>query len=358
MGVTAKDVAELRKLTGVGMMECKSALTETDGDIEKAIVVLREKGLATQAKKAGRVSAEGIVKAIVKGEKGAVVEINSETDFVAKNEDFIAFANDVANTVLETNPSDLEALKATKISGGTVTVAEALQELFLRIRENLQLRRFAKLDGKVVSYVHAGGKIGVIVKLDTTIASDNEGLITVGKDIAMQIAALNPTYLAKEEIAPETLAQETVIARQKYAQEVAEKKEENERLEGEIRISEKEIEKNKEDPKRVTEEEDLIKKFKKEISKNLGFINKPAQVIENNIIPGKVNNFVKEVTLLEQTFVKAEQGESVAKYLETSGKKLGGEIKIAEYIRYELGEGIEKRKDDFAAEVASLAKGE
>ncbi|MDR0918563.1 MAG: hypothetical protein LBM93_04860, partial [Oscillospiraceae bacterium] len=156
----------------------------------------------------------------------------------------------------------------------------------------------------------------------------------------------------------ETLAQETEIARQKYAAEVAEKKEEIARLQGEIEISKKEIDKNSDDPKRVKEEQDLIKKFEKEIAKMNGFINKPAQVIENNIIPGKVNNFIKEVTLLEQTFVKAEEGESVAKHLEKSGKKLGGDIKITEYIRFELGEGIEKRSDDFAAEVASLAKGE
>jgi elongation factor Ts len=356
MAITASEVKKLREMTGVGMMECKAALTETDGDIDKAILVLREKGLATQAKKAGRVSAEGIVKAVVKGNVGAIVEINSETDFVAKNEEFIGFVGSVADTVIDSNPADLDALKDTKINGGA-TVAEGLQELFLKIRENLQLRRFARLEGNIVSYVHAGGKIGVLVKLDTDI-KDTDGLNVIGKDVAMQIAALNPTYLKKDEISAETLEQETVIARQKYASEIAEKKEEIARLEGEIEISKREIEKNSDNPKRVQEEEDLIKKFEKEIGKMKGFINKPEQVIENNIIPGKVNTFIKEVCLLEQTFVKAEQGENVAKYIENAAKKLGGTVNISEYIRFELGEGIEKRKDDFAAEVASLAKGE
>lgn len=300
MAITAKDVAELRKLTGVGMMECKGALTEADGDIEKAIVILREKGLATQAKKAGRVSAEGLVCAAVNGNVGAIVEINSETDFVSKNEEFIAFANAVAQTVIDSNPADLDALKAAKISGGDKTVEESLQDLFMKIRENLQLRRFVRFEGTVVPYIHGGGKIGVLVKLDTDVDAT-----AVGKDVAMQIAALNPAYLAVENVPQSFIDQERAIAKAQMA----------------------------EDPKMA---------------------GKPEKVLEN-IVDGKIRKIFSETVLLEQEFVKDSEF-NIKKYVEKSAKDLGGSITVTDFVRFELGEGIEKKSDDFAAEVASLVK--
>jgi len=255
------------------------------------------------------VSAEGIVKVVVKGEAGAIVEINSETDFVAKNDDFRAFAEAVAQTVIDKSPSDLEALKKSQISGGSNTVEEALQELFLRIRENLQLRRFVRYEGLLVPYTHGDGQIGVIVQLETeNIDKNSEKLLSAGKDVALQIAALNPTYLSKDFVPAEVVESEKEIARKQIA----------------------------EDPKNA---------------------NKPANVIENNIIPGKINAFYKENCLLEQTFVKSDVFEgSVGDYIAKTAKDLGGCIKISNYVRFERGEGIEKRKDDFAAEVANLVQ--
>ncbi len=303
--ITAKDVAALRELTGVGMMDCKKALVEADGDTEKAIELLREKGLATQAKKAGRIAAEGLVAAVVKDGVGAVVEVNCETDFVAKNDDFKEFVNTVALTVIETNPADVDALMATKAVGKDVTVEEYLQEIFLKIRENMKVRRFTRLEGVLVPYVHGGGTIGVMVKLETSLPADNAELLVAGKDCALQVAAMNPLYLNKEAVPADALDKERAILMAQMA----------------------------EDPKMA---------------------NKPEQV-RAKIVDGKIGKYYSENCLLEQAFVK-DGDVTVAKYVDNVAKAQGGSIKVVEYVRYEKGEGIEKKQDNFADEVASMIK--
>ncbi len=305
--ISAKDVAALRERTGVGMMDCKKALVETDGDMEKAIVILREKGLATQAKKSGRVAAEGIVTSFVDTEKniGVVLEVNSETDFVAKNEEFKSFVKGVAQTIIDANPADVEALKATKMSGSDMTVEEALQELFLKIRENMQIRRFVRMEGVLVSYVHGDGQFGVMVKLDTDIDSKNEKLLACGKDLCLQITSMNPGFLNRESVPDSVLESEKNIMLAQMA----------------------------EDPKMA---------------------NKPEQV-KLKIVEGKISKYYTENCLVEQAFVK--DGDlTVAKYVENVAKELGGNIKVVDFVRYERGEGIEKKVDNFAEEVKSMVK--
>ncbi len=299
--ISAKDVNELRKMTGVGMMDCKKALMETDGNVDKAIELLREKGLANQAKKADRVAAEGMVVAKVNADNtiGAVVEVNSETDFVANTDEFKAFVNSVADTIIEKNPADIDALKACTISGGTMTVEEALQELFLKIRENLQIRRFVRLEGILVPYIHGGGKIGVMVKAEAPEAT--EGVLTAAKDCALQVAAMNPPYLCREDVPASVLEEEKKIILAQMA----------------------------EDPKMSS---------------------KPDQVKEK-IAAGKVGKYYSENCLLEQTFVK-DSSMNVQQYVDSIAKG----AKIVEFIRYERGEGIEKRVDNFADEIASMIK--
>ena len=301
MAISAKDVNELRKMTGVGMMDCKKALTETDGDVDKAIELLREKGLASQAKKADRVAAEGMVIAKVNADNtiGAVVEVNSETDFVANTDEFKAFVNTVADTIIEKNPADIEALKACTVAGGTATVEEALQELFLKIRENLQIRRFVRLEGILVPYIHGGGKIGVMVKAEAPEAT--EGVLTAAKDCALQVAAMNPPYLKREDVPADVLENEKKIILAQMA----------------------------EDPKMAS---------------------KPEQVKEK-IAEGKVGKYYSENCLLEQTFVK-DSSMNVQQYVDSIAKG----AKIVEFVRYERGEGIEKRVDNFADEIASMIK--
>lgn len=301
MAISAKDVNELRKMTGVGMMDCKKALTETDGDVDKAIELLREKGLASQAKKADRVAAEGMVVAKVNADNtiGAVVEVNSETDFVANTDEFKAFVNTVADTIIEQNPADIEALKVCTISGGTMTVEEALQELFLKIRENLQIRRFVRMEGILVPYIHGGGKIGVMVKAEADVAS--EGVLTAAKDCALQVAAMNPPYLKREDVPADVLENEKKIILAQMA----------------------------EDPKMAS---------------------KPDQVKEK-IAEGKVGKYYSENCLLEQTFVK-DSSMNVTQYVDSVAKG----AKIVEFVRFERGEGIEKRVDNFADEIASMIK--
>ena len=293
---TAKDVNELRKNTGVGMMDCKKALTEADGDVEKAMLILREKGLATQAKKAGRVAAEGMVIAKVNADHtvGCVVEVNSETDFVANTDEFKAFVNTVADTIIEKNPADVEALKSTVIAGGTATVDEALQELFLKIRENLQIRRFTRLEGILVPYIHGGGKIGVLVQAASP-AGASEAVLTAAKDCALQIAAMKPSYLKREDV-PATVLEE-------------------------------------ENPKMKT---------------------KPQQVLAK-IAEGKVGKYYSENCLLEQTFVK-DGSMNVKQYVDSVAKAAGTTIDITGYVCFERGEGIEKKADNFAEEIASMIK--
>ena len=305
MAVTVKDIKALMERTGVGMMDCKRALVETDGDAEKAIEILREKGLATQAKKSGRAAAEGLVVAAVKDNAGVLVEVNSETDFAANTDDFKAFVNAVANTILEQNPADVEALKACKIAGGDKTVDETLTELAgMKIRENIVIRRFVRLEGKLASYVHNGGSIGVLVKLDTELAAD--AVAQIGKDVAMQSAALNPAYLDRTQVPAEVIENEKKIMLAQMA----------------------------EDPKMAS---------------------KPEKVKEG-IVSGKINKYYKENCLLEQAFVKDDK-KSVQQYVDTEAKALGGSIVVADVVRFERGEGIEKKEENFADEIASMVKG-
>lgn len=304
MAFTAKDVQALREKTGVGMMECKKALVETDGDMEKAVDILREKGLASAAKKASRVAAEGVVVAYYdeSAEVAALVEVNCETDFVAKNADFVALANKIAVTVAEKNPADVDALVKMTVSGTDKTVEDAVQELFLTIRENMKVRRFVRVEGKVASYIHGGGTVGVLVKFDSD-AAFNDAFRAMGKDVAMQVAAMNPLFLDEASVPAETLEHEKTI------------------LMAQI----------KEDPKMAS---------------------KPEKVIEG-IIAGKIKKFYKENCLVNQEFVK--NGDmTVAQYVESVAKELGSTIKTAEFVRFAKGEGIEKKADNFADEVASM----
>lgn len=303
MAISAKDVQKLREMTGVGMMDCKKALTETDGDMEKAIELLREKGLSKIAKKASRIAAEGIVCAIQDKDKkvGVVIEVNSETDFVAKNAVFVQFVEDCAKTVLNEDPADVEALLGCTISGGTGTVQEALQEKILTIGENLKIRRFARYEGDVETYVHGGGRIGVMVRFEVEGTPDAAAFQAYAKDIAMQVAASTPTYLDKDAVPAETIAKEKEIL---TAQAINE--------------------------------------------------GKPANIAEKMVM-GRINKYYKEVCLVEQPFIK--DGDiSVQKFTETTAKELGVKIRIVEFVRFEKGEGLEKREDNFADEVASMIK--
>lgn len=283
-------------------MDCKKALVEADGDMEKAVDFLREQGLAKQAKKASRVAAEGMAFAMTTEDhkKGVVIEVNAETDFVAKNADFQAFVNTCAQTVIDNNPADVEALLACNASGTDKTVAELLQEKVLVIGENIQIRRFKLMEGACVAYVHAGGVIGVLVNFKTDLA-DKPEFVTYGKDVAMQIAALNTPYLKESDVPAEVLEHEKEIMKAEVV--------------------------------------------------NSG---KP-EAIADKIVMGKIGKFYKENCLLDQAFVK-ENKISVQQYTNNTAKELGGSIEITEFVRFEKGEGIEKREDDFAAEVAAMTK--
>ena len=303
MAFTAKDVQALREKTGCGMMDCKKALTECDGNMDAAVDYLREKGLASQAKKASRVAAEGTVVALTKDGVGVVVEVNSETDFVASNDEFKAFANKVAEVIAAANPADVDALMAAKDENGK-TVDELKQDIFLKFRENMQIRRFIRLEGSVVSYVHAGGKIGVMVKFATELAN-SDAFVAMGKNVAMQIAAMNPSYLDEASVPAEVIEKEKAIM----------------------------IAQMKEDPKMA---------------------GKPEQVLAK-IVEGKMGKYFSEVCLLEQTFVK--DGDfTVGKYIAAKAKEIGADVNVVSYVRFEKGEGIQKREDNFAEEVASMVK--
>ena len=296
MAFTAQDVAALRAKTGCGMMDCKKALTDAEGNEEKAIELLREKGLAAAAKKSGRIAAEGLVTSVIKGDKGVVLEVNSETDFVAKNKDFIKFVADVADVILENEPADVDALLPLTLDGQTVE--EALREKILTIGENLKIRRFVILKGALVSYVHGEGKIGVLAQFDTDLAG-NDTFTAYGKDVCMQIAAAYPQFLDRSEVSAETLDKEREIL---LAQAINE--------------------------------------------------GKPKEIAEK-MVNGRISKYYSEFCLLEQPFVK-EPKITVQNYTDITAKELGGSIKIAQFIRFEKGEGLEKREDDFAAEVAAM----
>lgn len=302
--VSVAEIKELMSATGVGMMDCKKALEANDGDMDKAIEFLREKGLATQAKKSGRAAAEGIVTAVVNGNVGVLLEVNTETDFAANTDDIKNFVAGVANTIIEKNPADVEALKAEVISGGTATIGDVLTELAgMKIRENIVIRRFVRMEGKLASYIHNGGSIGVLVKMDTEL--DADAVAAIGKDVAMQSAALNAPYLNREQVPADVIDKEREIMMAQMA----------------------------EDPKMA---------------------NKPEQV-RAKIVEGKIGKYYSENCLLEQAFVKDDKL-SVQGYVDAEAKKLGGTIAVTDVVRYERGEGIEKKEDNLADEVAKMIK--
>lgn len=302
MAFTANDVKVLRERTSCGMMDCKKALTETDGDMEKAIEILREKGLAAAAKKAGRIAAEGIVVSVVDEAKkvGVVLEVNAETDFVAKNDGFVAFVNSVAQTIINNNPANVEELLTQKCDGSDMTVEEVLRDKILTIGENMKIRRFERYEGDTFAYVHGGGRIGVLVKFDTDVANKSE-FAEYAKDVAMQIAAANPQFLNKEDVSEEVIAKEKEIL---TAQAINE--------------------------------------------------GKPANIAEK-MVNGRISKYYKEVCLVEQGFVK-DPDKSINDYTTETAKQLGGSIVISKFVRYEKGEGLEKREDNFADEVAGMMK--
>lgn len=303
MAFSAADVKNLREMTGVGMMDCKKALVAADGDIDKAVEWLREKGLAAAQKKAGRIAAEGVAYAAVIDGIGVIVEVNAESDFVAKNELFNEYVQGVAAVVAKENPADLDALYAAPFGNGK-TVLDEQNDKVLVIGENIKVRRFARYDaGLSVPYVHMGGRIAVLVNLET--ASEDAAVVELGKDIAMQIAALNPTFKDKSDVDDEFVAKEK-----------------------EIRLAQA-----KEDPKNAKKPENILVK----------------------IVEGGLNKYFKEICLMQQPFVKDDKV-SVEQHIAAVAKEVGAEIKLNAYTRFEKGEGIEKRQDDLAEEVAKLVK--
>ena len=307
MAFSAQDVKNLREQTGVGMMDCKKALTESDGDLEKAVEWLREKGLAAAQKKAGRIAAEGMAYADVFDGVGAVVEVNAETDFVAKNELFVDFVKNVTLVVAKENPADVDALLACKYPGTTLTVEQMQQEKVLVIGENIKVRRFARYaEGLSLPYVHMGGRIGVIINLDVPADLETKGeVVELGRDLAMQIAAMNPAYLDKSDVNSEVIEKEKEIL----------------------------LVQAKQDPK------------------NSG---KPENILEK-MVTGRIGKYYEENCLLQQAYVKGDKI-SVEQHLAEVSKALGGKVSINGFTRFEKGEGIEKKQDDFASEIASLVK--
>ena len=306
MAISAKDVQQLREMTGVGIMNCKNALVEADGDFDKAIELLREKGLAAQVKKAGKVAAEGVSFAIVADNGvGVIIEVNSQSDFVAKNAVFQGFVKDVATAVATQDPADVEALKNCTYPGTDRTIADVTADKVLAIGENIQLRRFVRYaEGVNVPYIHMNGKVAVLVNLAVE-GIDADKVVELGKDVAMQICAMNPTYLDKSDVSQEVLDKEKEIQLAQLAN----------------------------DPKMAS---------------------KPEKVKEG-IVMGKMGKYFEENCLLQQAFVK-ENKISVEKHIAAVAKELGGAITVKAFTRFATGEGIEKAEDDFAAEVASMIK--
>ena len=306
MAITAAMVKELREKSGAGMMDCKKALNETNGNMDEAMEYLRKNGQAKAEKKAARIAAEGIVKIAVKDNTAAIVEVNSETDFVAKNEKFQTYVGKVAEQVLVSSASDLDAfMEEPWTEDASKTVKDALVEQVAVIGENLKIRRFEKVvaeNGCVVDYIHGGGRIGVIVEAETTVVNDT--VKEAMKNIAMQIAALNPKYVTRSEISADYIAHEKEILLAQIMN----------------------------DPKESQ---------------------KPEKVI-NGMIEGRVNKELKEICLVDQVYVKAEDGkQTVAKYLEAVSKEAGAPVSVKRFVRFETGEGLEKKNEDFAAEVAA-----
>ena len=305
MAITAAQVKELREMTGAGMMDCKKALTATEGDMDKAVEFLREKGLATAQKKAGRVAAEGLCKTLVADDakSAVVVEVNSETDFVAKNAEFQGFVKAVVNQVIGSDSKDMDSFMAEAWNeDASKTVKDALTEKIAVIGENLNIRRFEKLesDGCIVAYIHGGGRIGVLVEADTDVVNDEVKACL--KNVAMQVAAMSPKYVSRDEVSQEFLDKEKEIL----------------------------LAQAKNDPKNA---------------------NKPDNIIEKMLI-GRLNKEMKEICLLDQVYVQ--DGDlTVAKYVEKVAKETGANLTVKKFVRFETGEGLEKKNEDFAAEVAA-----
>ena len=302
MSITAAMVSELRKKTGAGMMDCKKALTETAGNMDEAVDFLRKKGLSAAAKKSGRVASEGAVAAGSEGTVGAMVELNAETDFVAKNAAFQGFVDGIKNVILAHDVAEVKALETLEYPGTGRTVTEELTHQIATIGENMGIRRLARIDvgqGVVTSYVHGAGKIGVLIELETE--STDEKVVALGKQLAMHVAAAAPQYLDRDSVPADVVAKEKEIMRVKALDS-----------------------------------------------------GKPEKIIEK-IILGQINKYFGEVCLMEQAFV-IDPDQKVGKLVAALGKELGSDVKLKSYVRYQLGEGIEKREDDFAAEVAALSK--
>ncbi|MBQ2982332.1 MAG: elongation factor Ts [Lachnospiraceae bacterium] len=366
MEITASMVKQLREMTGAGVMACKNALVETEGDFDAAVEVLRKKGEATAVKKAGRIAAEGTVLAYVDGNKAAIVEVNSETDFVAKNDTFRTFVADIAEQIIASDATTVEALSEEKfIKDESKTVKEELVSKIAVIGENLTIRRFEKIntDGMVVPYIHAGGKIGVLVEAAT--ANTGDDVKEALKNIAMQIAALSPKYAVKEEISAEELDKMREITIESALNDTF-------TLPAPILkgLLEKAVNSN------VWSAEDVAVYEEKKNDKYLvNFLSKEAkaalaeiavadkaEIVENKIflglVDGRMKKQLKDICLLEQTYVKAEDGkQTVAQYIDQVAKATGSELSLKKFVRFETGEGIEKKEENFAEEVAKQMAG-
>ena len=304
---TAKDVAELRKQTGCGMMDCKNALVAADGNFEEAVKVLREKGIAASAKKQSRIAAEGLVDILTEGKRTAMIEVNTETDFVAKNESFRVFVKDLLKTILAENPANVEELMTKKLAGSDDTVEAALQEKTFTIGEKLSIRRFLTVDGVVSSYIHGMGATGVIVLFEADDAAANHaGFAEFAKNIALQVAAMPVGYVNRDAVPAEVLAEEKNIIQKQLEQ----------------------------DPKMA---------------------NKPAKVLEG-IVNGKLGKFYENNCLVDQAYVK-DDSMKVGQYVKAAAKEFGGNIEVVNFYRYDKGEGLQKREENFAEEIAKMVNG-
>lgn len=299
--VTAQDVKELREMTGCGIMDCRKALIEADGNRDEAVKILREKGLAKAAKKAGRIAAEGVVKTKIKGNTGVIVEINCETDFCAKSDKFLELVEVIADTILDNDAADPEALMSVTASGAGESVNDYLTNKIATIGENIKIRRFIKMEGTLTGYMHDGGRIGTLLKVNTDKPDDAE-IQTCAKNVAQQIVGMNAQYVSKDEIP------ESVIANEREVQQ------------------------------KLVEQE-----------------GKPANVAEK-IVEGRLRKFYEDVSLLDQIYFKGDGKETIAKYVAGVAKAQGASITVDRFVRYERGEGIEKKADNFADEVASMIK--
>ena len=304
--ITAKDVATLRAKTGLGMMDCKKALVEAEGDMDKAVKILREKGLATAVKKEGRIAAEGVVDIMTENNVTAMIEVNTETDFVAKNATFQEFVKNLLSTLITAKPADLDAFLATGYAGTATTVSDKLVEMVAMIGEKIKIRRFEIVEGTVATYIHGAGSTGVVVKF-TTDAADNAAFAECAKNVALQIAAGNPPkYVNKEDVPANEIAEEKAVL----------------------------IQQAKNDPKNA---------------------NKPEAILEK-MVGGRLGKFYERVCLVEQAYVKDDKM-TVGQYVASVAKEIGASIKVDSFKIYEKGEGIEKREEDFAAEIAKMVNG-